>query len=89
MCTSERERKSQTPERQRTMYWNYDSFGDYAPTNWEDICNEANQKIDAFIEANPEMDDYDMQTYSERLWEEFCRNNEIGGIVADYSDEEL
>lgn len=69
------------------MYWSIDSWGsDYPPVNADEIITKANEMIDKYSTDHPDYDDYDINDYAERLWEDFCSTGEIDGIAAEYEE---
>lgn len=57
----------------KNYYWTLDAWGaDYPPENADEIIDAANEKIDAFIEANPDADEEQIAAYSEKLWDKYC-----------------
>lgn len=74
------------------IYWNADSWGgDCPPENWEEICAAANAVIDDHINNHK----IDVDTISgddaaefdgflRALWENYCRDDEIGGVVSQW-----
>jgi len=62
-------------------YWDANSWGvDYTPDNWEEIAGNANAMIDQFIATehlDPKADVDQISDYSDRLWEKYCREEEL------------
>ena len=59
----------------KNYYWTIESWGDtYPPENADEIISDANEKIDAYIEAHPDADEDEISSYSDSLWELFCMN---------------
>lgn len=62
----------------KSYYWTMESWGDaYPPENASEIIDAANEKIDAFIEANPDADEEQIDDYSEKLWDKYCNARDI------------
>ena len=59
-------------------YWTLDNWGDaFPPENAEEICNEANSLLDAYVEqSNIDLDNWDdecdLHEYCAGLWETYC-----------------
>lgn len=63
-------------------HWTFESWGsEFPPINCDDVCNAANELIDAYAQ---EHDERDTNEYNERLWEEFCATGTVNGISATY-----
>lgn len=62
-------------------YWTLESWGsDYPPENAEEIINAANDLLDEYaktLDADAPGYDDAMQSYSDMLWEDYCRTGEI------------
>lgn len=72
-----------------------DSFGDFCPTNWEEIASYLNDKIDAIIDSYGDNAEYDPDCADDirRVWEDYCNGKfddapvpatvDVNGIPAD------
>lgn len=59
-------------------YWTLESWGsEYPPENAEEIIAAANDKILDFVKAGKWKDEYEIEAYSEKLWEEYSNNGTI------------
>lgn len=68
----------------KNYYWNIESWGEaYPPENADEIIDAANEKIDAFIAANPDADDSEIFEYSGRLWEDYCQYDDTVREIID------
>lgn len=62
-------------------HWNEESFGSECPINWEEIADAANNAMDAFAEGH---DEDETEIYCDHLWEDFCENDAVCGIAAEW-----
>lgn len=59
-------------------FWNMDSFGsDYPPENAAKIIEAANEKILDFAKKYTWKHDYEIEAYSEKLWDTYCNSGTI------------
>lgn len=70
----------------KNFYWTADSWGNgYPPINADDVISAANEIIDEYIAANPD-DEYELEAFSEQLWETFCETGTVGDVTAIYEE---
>ena len=56
----------------RKFYWSAETWGtDYPPENWREICDAANEKIDAYIK------EYGLDPYEDLDYEQICYFSEV------------
>ena len=67
-------------------YWTGEKWGkmsEYPPENWEELDDQANELLDAFVEAHGITEDnfYDhedeLDAYADQLWEIFCSTGKL------------
>ena len=59
-------------------YWTLDSWGsEYPPENADEIIAAANEKILDFAKNGNWKDEYEIEAFSEKLWETYCNNGTI------------
>lgn len=73
----------------KRVYWTIESWGNgYPPENVFDVIDSANNLIDEYARANPDLTADDLHDYSNALWDDFCNTGRVGDVVAVYADDE-
>ena len=73
------------------IYWPEDRVDDVfgqacPPLNAIEVCQEANRLIEAYIDENPDADDFELKDFSSKLWEDVCLKDRIGNIDVIWKD---